>query len=330
MLIFTQCARDAEAPAVPKLPKIRRRRSCFVALISFLLSILLLAALVLAIPVTFLRFLLTDHNIEVIVNHVIDTVDIAEIEIATEDGTKTMSEVVHGFTSGIEGLNMITEEQISETLLNDFVKEFITDTLRQYGLSLKEGAEILGWTPEQIYSFIEANKDTIVRLAREAGYEGEIKIEDNREIIISSIESATGKDGISTENFLKTSEETEQLQKYLDSAQLIFSDSALYLVWGLVAFTGLLLFFLNIGFLGSFCRAGGFPAFIAGGIYTLAAFAVEPVLAMIKIENAILAEILNFTVGFAVALLADIALPAAVIGLGLIIVSFIFDAFRKK
>jgi putative effector of murein hydrolase LrgA (UPF0299 family) len=34
-------------------------------------------------------------------------------------------------------------------------------------------------------------------------------------------------------------------------------------------------------------------------------------------------------VGFAAALLADIALPAAIIGLALIIVSFVFDILRK-
>lgn len=306
-----------------------RRRSCLAALLSFLLSILLIAALAIAIPVTFLRFILTDHNIEVIVDRVIDSVDLTSIEIPTESGSQNVAGAILEFTSDIEGLNAITEEQINEVLLNDFVKGAVTDILKQYGLSLAQGEEIFKLNAEQIYSYVEANKDTLIKLAREAGYEGEIPFEEHKETIISSIETAIGNEGISVESFIGDSEDAQKIGDYLKKAQLIFSDSALYLTWGLVAFIVLLLLFLNIRFFGSFCRACGFPAFIVGGLYTLAAFAVEPLLATITIENKILADLVGFMVGFAAALLADIALPAAIIGLALIIVSFVFDILRK-
>ncbi len=327
MLLFTQCAQDGEASAPAK--KRRRRRPVLVAIFSFLLSLILIAALTLAIPVTLLRFILTDHNIEVIVDHVIDTVDIANIEFDTEDGTKTVSEAVLEYTSEFEGLSFLTEEQINEVLLNDFAKEIISNALKEYGLSLKGGNGTLELTPEMIYSFIEENKDTLEALARESGYEGELPLEEYKDEMMNALESTIGKEGISTEAILGVSEQTEQLQEFLDRAQLVFSDSTLYLVWGLVAFIALLLLFLNIKFLGCFCRACGFPAFIVGGLYTLATFAVEPMLAMITIENEILADLVGFTVGFVVKLLSNIALPTAIIGLALIIVSFVIDILKK-
>ena len=57
----------------------KKRRSCLAALLSFLLSIVLIAALLLAIPVTLLRYVLTDRNIELIVDHVIDSFEIVKI-----------------------------------------------------------------------------------------------------------------------------------------------------------------------------------------------------------------------------------------------------------
>lgn len=327
MLLFTQCAQDGEASAPAK--KRRRRRPILVAIFSFLLSLILIVALALAIPVTLLRFILTDHNIEVIVDHVIDTVDIANIEFKTEEGTKTVSEAVLEYTSEFEGLSFITQEQINEVLLNDFAKEIISGLLKEYGLSLKGGDGTLELTPERIYSFIEENKDTLEALARESGYEGELPLEEYKDEMLDVLESTIGKEGISTDAILGISEETGQLQEFLDRAQLVFSDSTLYLVWGLVAFIALLLLFLNIKFLGCFCRACGFPAFIVGGLYTLATFAVEPLLAMITIENEILADLVDFTVGFVVKLLSNIALPTAIIGLALIIVSFVLDILKK-
>ena len=327
MLLFTQCAQDGEESAPDK--KRSRRRPILVAILSFLLSIVLLAALALAIPVTLLRFILTDHNIDVIVDHVIDTVDIANIEFKTEEGTKTVSEAVLEYTSEFEGLSFITQEQINEVLLNDFAKEIISGLLKEYGLSLKGGDGTLELTPERIYSFIEENKDTLEALARESGYEGELPLEEYKDEMLDVLESTIGKEGISTDAILGISEQTEQLQEFLDRAQLVFSDSTLYLVWGLVAFIALLLLFLNIKFLGCFCRACGFPAFTVGGLYTLATFAVEPLLAMITIENEILADLVDFTVGFVVKLLSNIALPTAIIGLALIIVSFVLDILKK-
>lgn len=324
MLSFSQCALGGETAVKPQ------RRSCLVAIISFLLSIVLLAALLLAIPVTLLRFVLTDHNIEVIVDRILDSVDIAKISIPTGNGTQNVAGAILEFTSEVEGLSFITEEQINEALLNDFVKQAATDILKQYGLSLTQGEELFRLNAEQIYAYVEANKDTLVQLARESGYEGDIPFEENKEVIVASIETAIGSEGIAVESLMGNSEDAQKLGDYLKKAQLIFSDSALYLVWGLVAFVALLLFFLNFKFLGCFCRGCGFPAFIAGGLYTLAAFSIDPLLAMIPINNGIVADLANFIGGFVAALLADIALPTAITGAVLILLSIFFGIFRRR
>ena len=324
MLSFSQCALNGETAVKPQ------RRSCLVAIISFLLSIVLLAALLLAIPVTLLRFVLTDHNIEVIVDRILDSVDIAKISIPTGNGTQNVAGAILEFTSEVEGLSFITEEQINEALLNDFVKQAATDILKQYGLSLTQGEELFRLNAEQIYAYVEANKDTLVQLARESGYEGDIPFEENKEVIVASIETAIGSEGITVESLMGNSEDAQKLGDYLKKAQLIFSDSALYLVWGLVAFVALLLFFLNFKFLGCFCRGCGFPAFIAGGLYTLAAFSIDPLLAMIPINNGIVADLANFIGGFVAALLADIALPTAITGAVLILLSIFFGIFRRR
>ena len=325
MILLTQNTEESTKPE--KKRKKRNRRPFLVGFFSFLLSLILMAALALAIPVTLLRYLLTDHNIEVIVDRIIDTVEVDKIEIPSENGSKNLTGVILDFTSQIEGLDLITEEQINEVLLDDFAKQLITDILKQYGLSLTSGTEVSGITPEHIYSFIEENRDTIEQLAREAGYEGEIPLIDKKEEIISTISSSIGGQTIAPEALLGAGE-IEQIRAALDTAQLVFSDSALYLVWGIVVFVAMLLFFLNIKFIGCFCRACGFPALIIGGIYTLAAYAVEPLLKALVIENEIVAELVNFTVGFTASLLAGIATPTAAIGLALILASIAIGIVR--
>ncbi len=327
MIFLTQTTEDAPKPE--KKGKKKHRRPILIAIISLLLSLIMAATLLIAIPITFFRFLLTDHNIEVIVDHAIDSIEFEKIEIRTESGSKSISELILDYTAEVEELDFITEELINQVLLNDFAKHFITDLLKQYGFSLTGGKDLPDLTAEEIYSIIEENIDTVEQFAREAGYEGEILLQENKEKIVSVIESAIGKEGISTEFFLESSNEGAKLAEYLRKAQLFFSDSTLLLVWGTVAFIALLLLFLNIKFLGSFCRACGFPAFIVGGLYTIAAFAAQTLIAMITIENEMLAELVRFTVGFVAALLADIALPAVITGLVLIIVSFVLDILRK-
>ena len=159
----------------------KKRRSCLAALVSFLLAIILTAALIAAIPITFLNLFLTDHNIDVLVDHTISSIELDKIEFSTEEGDKTVADVILDITDEVEGLNYITEEQINDVLLNDFVKGFVSDTLKQYGMSINSH----GWTPERIYGFIEGNQETIEQLAREAGYEGELPvIEEKKEMII--------------------------------------------------------------------------------------------------------------------------------------------------
>ncbi|MBQ2241249.1 MAG: hypothetical protein II319_03805, partial [Clostridia bacterium] len=139
----------------------KKRRSCLAALISFLLSIVLIAALLLAIPVTLLRYVLTDRNIELIVDHVIDSFEIDKIEFETEDGAKNISGIIYDATSEIEELDGITEEHINEILTNGAVKDFAADILKQYGTALKEGTEPIGLQPDLIYTYIQENHETI-------------------------------------------------------------------------------------------------------------------------------------------------------------------------
>ncbi len=316
------------APAEPK--KKKKKQNFFLKILSFLLALLLSAVLIAAIPVTLLRFLLTDHNIEVIVDRVIESIELDKFEFSTSNGTKTLSGVLLDITDEFEGWSHITEEQINDALLEDFVKQFVTDTLKQYGMSLKEGEAMLGWTPEQIYAFVETNKDTIERLAREAGYEGNLPITEKKEMMIANIEEKIGKDGISVNALFGNSDEAEKVNSYLNKAQIIFSNNTLYFIWGIAAFIAIILIFVNIGYFGSFLRSCGFPAFIIGGIYFLIAYAAEPLLSLIKIPNATAADIVNFTVGFLTSLLMNISGMVLAVGLVFIIVSFIADAIKRK
>lgn len=314
----------------PEKPKKKRRQNFFLKILSFLLALMLTAALALALPITLLNLFLTDHNIEIIVDHTVSTIELEELKFATADGTKSLSGVLLDITDEFEGWDHITEEQINDALLEDFVKQFVTDTLKRYGMSLKEGEQILGWTPEQIYDFVEANKETIEQLAREAGYEGKLPIEEKKDMMIANIEQKIGKDGISANTIFGNTSEADKIADYLNKASILFSDNTLYLAWGLIAFIVILLIFVNIGYFGSFLRACGFPAFIIGCIYFLAALAVDPILSLIKIPNAAIASVVDFTVGFIVAFLMDISLIVAAAGLGMIMISLIADAIKRK
>lgn len=326
MILLTQATEEKQKPEKKRK---HTRRPLLVGILSFLLALILMSALTIAVPVTFLRCLLTDHNIEVIVDRVIDSIDITSIEIPTGDSTQNVAGAILEFTSGVEGLDFITEEQINEVLLNDFVKQAATDILKQYGMSLAQGEEIFRLNAEQIYAYVEANKDTLIQLARDAGYEGEIPFEEHKETIVASIETAIGSEGISVESIIGNSEDAQMLGKYLKQAQLIFSDSTLYLVWGTVIFIAMLILFLNVKYISCFFRACGFPAFIVGGLYTLFSFSIGLIIAMIKIENELISEILNFIAGFSAALLADISVPMTAVGVAFIITSFIIAIIRR-
>lgn len=326
MILLTQATEEKQKP---EKKREHTRRPLLVGILSFLLALILMSALTIAVPVTFLRCLLTDHNIEVIVDRVIDSIDITSIEIPTGDSTQNVAGAILEFTSGVEGLSFITEEQINEVLLNDFVKQAATDILKQYGMSLAQGEEIFRLNAEQIYAYVEANKDTLIQLAREAGYEGEIPFEENKEAIVATIEAAIGSEGISVESIIGNSEDAQMLGKYLKQAQLIFSDSTLYLVWGTVIFIAMLILFLNVKYISCFFRACGFPAFIVGGLYTLVSFSIGLIIAMIKIENELISEILNFIAGFSAALLADISVPMTAVGVAFIITSIIIAIIRR-
>ncbi len=308
----------------------KKKRSFLTAIISFLLSLILTAALITAIPITLLNLFLTDHNIEVLVDRTVSSIELDKIEFSTVEGDKTLSGVLLDITDEFEGWDHITEEQISDALLEDFVKGFVSDTLKQYGMSLKEGEAMLGWTPEQIYGFIESNKETIEKLAREAGYEGKLPIEEKKEMMIENIEEKIGKEGISAAALLGDSGEAEELARYLETAQKLFSQDTLLFVWGVTAFAVLLIFFTNLGFFGSFCRGCGFPAFLIGGIFFIAGLGVAPLLSLLNIQIPMIVSAIEFAADFVGALLMDISLIVLVAGLALIVISFISDTIACR
>lgn len=320
---------NSHAQSAPEKKK-KRKQNFFLKILSFLLSVILLASIAVSVPITLLNLFLTDHNIDVIVDRAISSIELEKIEFSTADGTKTLSGALHDITNEFDGWDHITEEQINDALLEDFVKQFVTDALAQLGMSLKEGEAMLGWTPEQIYDFIEANKETIERLAREAGYEGKLPIEEKKDMIIANIEERIGEDGISASALLGSSDETEDLARYLELAQALFSVNTLYLAWALVAFIVILIAFTNLGYFGAFCRACGFPAFLVGAIYFLAGLGVSPILSIADLPIPIFASAVEFTAGFLAAMLMDISLIVTGVGFVLIIISFISDAIRRK
>ncbi len=318
------------AQAVAEMPKKKRKQNFFLKLLSFLLALILAASLVIAIPITLLNLFLTDHNIDVIVDRAVSSIEFEKIEISTADGAKTLSGAIHDITSEFEGFDYITEEQINEELIEDLVKAFISDTLKGYSSSLKDEAESFGWTPEQLYDFLEENMDTIEKLARDAGYEGELSIKKNKDTIIENIETFIGEEGFSATTILGESDDSKELALYLEAAKALFSRNTLYLAWGLVAFIVILIIFTNLGYFGAFCRSCGFPAFIIGTLYFLVGLAVSPVLSIIGIPIPIFAAAIEFTAGFIGAVLMDISLIVLCTGLGLVIVSFIADAIKRK
>ncbi len=315
---------------VSEKPKKKRRQNFFLKFLSFLLALILMASLAVAVPITLLNLFLTDHNIDVIVDRAISSIELDKIEFSTADGAKTLSGALHDITNEFEGWDHITEEQINDALLEDFVKQFVSDTLTKLGMALMEGEATLGWTPEEIYGFIESNKDTIEELARDAGYEGKLPIEEKKDMMIANIEEKIGKDGISASALLGDSGEAEEFARYLDAAQALFSINILYLAWGLVAFIVVLIIFTNIGYFGAFCRTCGFPAFIIGALYFLAGLGVSPLLSIVTIPIPIVASAIEFTAGFLGALLMDISLIVLAVGFALVVISFISDAIRRK
>lgn len=308
----------------------KKRRSCLAAFISFLLSLILTALLVAAIPITFLNLFLTDHNIDVLVDRTVSSIELDKIEFSTAEGDKTLSGVLLDITDEFDGWDRITEEQINDALLDDFVKGFVSDTLKQYGMSLKEGEAMLGWTPEQIYGFIESNKETIEKLAREAGYEGKLPIEEKKEMVIENIEKKIGKEGISATTLLGDSGEAEEFAHYLETAQKLFSKDTLMFIWWGTIFVVILIFFVNLGYFGSFCRACGFPAFLIGGIFFLAGLGITPILSFFDIQMPMIASAVEFAAGFVGALLMDISVIVLGVGLALIVISFISDAIARR
>lgn len=319
-----------ETSRAPKAVKESKKQNLFLKILSCFLAVLLSLALIAVIPITLLRSLLTDLNIEIIVDRVIESIELDKLEFATADGSKPLSGVLLDITNEFEGWDHITEEQINDALLEDFVKQFVTDALKQYGMSLAEGEQMLGWTPEQIYDFVEANKETIEKLARESGYTGKLPIEEKKEMMIANIEERIGKDGISVKTILGSSDEADAVSDFLNRAQLVFSDSTLWLAWGIIALLAVILFFVNFGYPGSFLRSCGFPAFIVGAMFFISSFSVDPIMSLIDIPSEAVANIVGFVVKFLVALLMDISVTVLAVGLLFIIASFIADAIKKR
>ncbi len=149
--------------------------------------------------------------------------------------------------------------------------------------------------------------------------------------MIANIEERIGKDGITAEAFLKESDNAEELAHLLETAQTLFSQNTLYFAWGVIAFVVLLIFFINLGFFGNFCRGCGFPAFMIGTIYFLAGLGISPILSIIELPvPEFLASSVDFTAGFIGAILMDISVTVLIVGLILIVISFISDAIARR
>ena len=307
----------------------KRRRGCFVGFISFILSLILMLVITAAIPLTLLNLFLNENNIEAIVDHIVSSIEIDKIEISTDEGNKTLPDVLLDVVTEFDDWEHIVEEPIDPVIIEDFVKKFATDAITQLGSSLKNGDQMLGWTPEQIYGLIAENEDMIESFVHAAGYKGEILISENEEIIIANIKQSIGEEGISVNTILEQSGEAEMVAEYLNKASLICSDKTLYLVLGIVGFIMLLLLLVNLGFFGSFLRACGVPALIVGGLYSLAAGAVDPILAFAEISDPTVASVVEFSAGFLATLLMKISLAVAVVGLGMIILSIITDTIKR-
>ena len=314
----------------PKSKKVKGKQNVFLKFISVLLSIVLTSALIAAVPLTVINGLLTEDNVELMVDEVIDILDLKKLGISTTEGGKSISYIMLYVMRDCKGIPYISEAQVSKTLVDDFVKQLTTDLLNQFNNSLEEGEINIGWKPKDIYRFLKKNEKTFQKLARESGYYNNIDIAASEESIIANIEDLIGKDGISIGTLLDDDNITEQVELYLSYAQLVFSDTAVLTLWGAVALIALLLLLVNIGYYTSFMRACGVPAFIVGGLCFILGFSVEPILNLIDLPLESLTEIVDFCAGLIGAMIMEVSSIVFIAGLALIIISIIVDIIMRK
>jgi hypothetical protein len=217
-----------------------------------------------------------------------------------------------------------------QVLAPDFLKALTVDLATDFSNSLKSGELTIEVEPLDIYKFLEKNRKTISKLAKDAGSPYDVEIKESKDIIMYNITELIGKDGISIDAILEDGDLKDNIDDYLEDASKILSDTTLYLAWGVVGVLVLLLFIINLGYFGSFFASCGIPAFIIGLIYFLIALAIPPLLNIIDLPFGELEAFIDFLAGFFAAIIMDISSIVLIVGLALIILAIVINAITRK
>ena len=306
------------------------KRNILVSFLSFILSLMLTLSLIVAIPMTVISKLLTEDNIEILVNQVVNEIDTDGFAILTSSGGRSIANILLWTIKDCPGAEYITEAQIERTLVPEFVKSLAVSFAADFSEASEDGEIEIKIKPSEIYKFLEKNRKTVSELAADSGYRYEIDIKGNKDMILINITELFGKDGITVESMVEDDDLIEDIVLYLEYAQKALSKTALYFVWGAVGAISVLLFLVNIGYLGSFLSACGSPAFIIGLLYTLLAVAVKPLLSALSSSVDDMPQFIHFAAGWTAAILMDVSLVVLAAGFGLIILSAIVKAIVRK
>ena len=303
-------------------------RNGLLKLLSSILSLILAIVLIATIPLMVVDYMLAEDNMGITVSLIFDNIeDISELGIATDEGNKTIADVLLWSIKDCPGALFITEKQAASTLVPEFFKELTIHLLTDFRNSLEKSSLDMTYKADDIYRFLERNSNTISELASDSGYNDDVDIKKNKESILKNISDLIGKEGISVGSLLADSSLKDNVDAYMEDAHAFLSEYTLDRAWKAIGILAGILFLVNLGYFGCFLSACGKPTFIIGLAYFLIAVAVRtPILSSnLPIEE--LPDFIKLPIGYTASVIMDYSSPFLIAGLVLIILSAIG---RKK
>lgn len=307
------------------------RQKAGLVFLSVILSFFLTLNLIVAILFSSLGGLLRIGTLEKIVTTAIDNIDIATLEISTERGTQTVSDLILDMAYKYKGFQGITEDDIDFDKLEDFAKLFITQTFHNSGFGADDITS-LGWTPEQIYDFLESNQDVVRDLLESSGYKGDIPIEENKDALIATLESSLGEDGVTLGGIVESIGETnEEIPVYFNLLRAVFSVSSIVMIWCFALIIALILIPVNIKFPAAYLRSVGIPFTIAGALISVTVTLSKAFLPVITkpLANGLQILIKELFIGFC-AQVQTISLCVLAIGILLTVASITVSIIKHR
>ncbi|MBO5702058.1 MAG: hypothetical protein J6S71_06435 [Clostridia bacterium] len=295
----------------------------FLRFLSAILSLILAFLLIAAIPLWIIDFMLSEDSIETAADYIFDSLgDVSDLGVNTKKGSKTIADVLLWSIKGCGGDEFITEKQISDSLVPEFLKTITLDIIEDF----RNGSDI-AIDAEDIYEFLERNGETVSDLAADSGYIYELNIKYNEELILYNVKELIGKNGITPNDLLEDGEFKDNIELYLAYARTALSKTTVYITYGVIGVIVCLLFTVNLGYFRKFLSSCGKPAFTVGLVYFLAALAMQYLRSTINPSSDRFSSAVDFMIGYAAAGIMDVSAAVLIAGLVLLILSVIA---RKK